>query len=90
MFMRAGFNPRCDRRLCFATITYRGYVYSAEMIRFQCGDLAWYIRGFFVWGDFAAVLDRIHVEGLPLFYERPCSRVSDRKLLVGVSEFPSH
>jgi hypothetical protein len=66
MFMRAGFNPRCRRRLCFALIIYRGRMYRAEMVRFQCGDLAWYVRGFFIWGEFAEPTSRIRVDGLPL------------------------
>lgn len=82
MFMRAGFNPRCDRRLCFATIAYRGYWYRAEMIRFERGDYAWYIRGFFIWGEFARVGNRIHVAELPL--DRPHSRLSDRERLKAI------
>lgn len=65
MFTRADFNPRCDRRLAFGRIRMiegSGRVHRAELIRFACGDYAWYCWHFIAWPECADVVTFIHVD----------------------------
>lgn len=79
MFTRAGFNPRYSETGIVARVaiiggTRRGW---AKLIRFRCGDLAWYRAGTFLcWGLRARILNWIH---LPVPYGGvAASRVVDR------------
>lgn len=53
MFSQAGVNRR-HTVLAYGIIGREGYAghRAARLVRFECGDLAWYAGTFFVWGEF--------------------------------------